>query len=76
MGAQIKTEGRVAVVQGVRQLSAAELVSPDLRGGASLVIAALAAEGTSTIGGTAHIDRGYESIENALRSVGADIKRI
>ena len=76
MGAQIKTEGRVAVVQGVRQLSAAELVSPDLRGGASLVVAALAAEGTSTIGGTAHIDRGYESIENALRSVGADIKRI
>lgn len=76
MGAQIKTEGRVAIVQGVRQLSAAELVSPDLRGGASLVIAALAAEGTSTIGGTAHIDRGYESIESALRSVGADIKRI
>ena len=76
MGATIKTEGRVAVVQGVRKLSAAELVSPDLRGGAALVIAALSAEGTSSIGGISHIDRGYESIEKALYSVGADIKRI
>ena len=76
MGAVIKTEGRVAVVQGVRRLSAAELVSPDLRGGAALVIAALGADGTSSIGGISHIDRGYESIEKALYSVGADIKRI
>ena len=76
MGAKIKTEGRVAVVQGVRQLSAAELVSPDLRGGAALVIAALCAEGTSSIGGISHIDRGYEAIEKSLYSVGADIKRI
>lgn len=76
MGAVIKTEGRVAVVQGVRRLSATELVSPDLRGGAALVIAALSAEGTSSIGGISHIDRGYESIEKALYSVGADIKRI
>lgn len=76
MGARIKTEGRVAVVQGVRKLSAAELVSPDLRGGAALVIAALCADGTSSIGGVAHIDRGYEAIEKSLYSVGADIKRI
>lgn len=76
MGAKIKTEGRVAVVQGVRRLSAAELVSPDLRGGAALVIAALCAEGTSTIGGISHIDRGYEAIEKSLYSVGADIRRI
>ena len=76
MGAVIKTEGRVAVVQGVRRLSATDLVSPDLRGGAALVIAALSAEGTSSIGGISHIDRGYESIEKALYSVGADIKRI
>ena len=76
MGAVIKTEGRVAVVQGVRRLSAAEIVSPDLRGGAALVIAALGADGTSSIGGISHIDRGYESIEKALYSVGADIKRI
>ena len=76
MGAKIKTEGRVAVVQGVRRLSAAELVSPDLRGGAALVIAALCAEGTSTIGGISHIDRGYEAIEKSLYSVGVDIRRI
>lgn len=66
----------MAVVQGVRRLSAAEIVSPDLRGGAALVIAALGADGTSSIGGISHIDRGYESIEKALYSVGADIKRI
>lgn len=76
MGAKIKTEGRVAVVQGVDGLSAAELVSPDLRGGAALVIAALCAEGTSSIGGISHIDRGYEAIEKSLCSIGADIRRM
>lgn len=75
MGADIKVEGKVAIVQGVKTLSGTELVATDLRGGAALVTAALGAEGTSVITGISHIDRGYESIEYALRGVGADIKR-
>ena len=75
LGASIKVEGRVAVVQGVPGLSGAKVCAGELRGGAALVTAALAAEGTSEISGTCFIDRGYESIETALRSVGADISR-
>ncbi len=75
LGASIKVEGRVAVVQGVPGLSGAKVCAGELRGGAALVTAALAAEGTSEISGTGFIDRGYESIETALRSVGADISR-
>ena len=75
-GASIKVEGRVAVVQGVEHLSGAKLCAGELRGGAALVTAALAAEGTSEITGVGYIDRGYESIEKALRSVGADISRV
>lgn len=75
LGASIKVEGRVAVVEGVERLSGAKLCAAELRGGAALVTAALAAEGTTEITGTCYIDRGYESIENALRSAGADIKR-
>lgn len=76
LGASIKVEGRVAIIQGVPRLSGAKLCAAELRGGAALVTAALAAEGTSEISGIQFIDRGYESIETALRSVGADIKRI
>lgn len=76
LGASIKTEGRVCVVQGVKRLSGAKLCAAELRGGAALVVAALAAEGTSEIGGLQYIDRGYENLEGALRSVGADIKRV
>ncbi|MDE7362361.1 MAG: UDP-N-acetylglucosamine 1-carboxyvinyltransferase [Oscillospiraceae bacterium] len=76
LGASIKTEGRVCVVQGVKRLSGAKVCAAELRGGAALVTAALAAEGTSEITGLGYIDRGYESIEGALRSVGADIKRV
>lgn len=76
LGASIKTEGRVCVVQGVKQLSGAKVRAAELRGGAALVIAALAAEGTSEISGLQYIDRGYESIESLLRSIGADIKRV
>lgn len=75
LGAKISVEGKVAVVTGVKGLSGAELLATDLRGGAALVTAALAAEGTSRISGLSHIDRGYENIEGVLRSVGADIKR-
>ncbi len=76
MGAKIKVEGKVAVVEGVSNLYGSELVATDLRGGAALVAAALGAEGKSVISNISHIDRGYESIEKALRAVGADIKRI
>lgn len=75
LGANISVEGRVAVVIGVKGLSGAELVATDLRGGAALVTAGLAADGTTKISGISHIDRGYENIEQVLRSVGADVKR-
>ena len=75
LGADISVEGRVAVVIGVKSLSGAELLATDLRGGAALVTAALAADGTTKISGISHIDRGYENIEQVLRSVGADISR-
>lgn len=75
LGAKIKVEGQVAIISGVQRLSGAKLCAAELRGGAALVTAALAAEGASEVSGLGYIDRGYESIENALRSVGADIKR-
>lgn len=75
MGAKIKVSGRVAVVEGVSRLHGAGMMATDLRGGAAMVIAALAAEGESTIGEIHHIDRGYEKIEDALTSVGAMVTR-
>lgn len=76
MGAKIKVEGKVAVVEGVNRLSAAKVQSGDLRGGAALVVAALAADGVTEIGGVHHIDRGYENIEGVLCSLGADVTRV
>ena len=76
LGAQIKVEGRVAIIEGVSRLTGAKLCAAELRGGAALVTAALAAEGTSEISGISYIDRGYENIEQALRSVGADIRKV
>ena len=76
LGAAIKVEGRVAIIQGVQRLSGAKLCAAELRGGAALVTAALSAEGTSEISGLCYIDRGYESIEKQLRLLGADIKRV
>lgn len=76
LGASIETEGRMCLVRGVKKLSGAKVCAAELRGGAALIIAALAAEGTSEVTGLGYIDRGYETIENALRSVGADIKRV
>ena len=75
LGAHIKVEGRVAVVEGVPFLSGAPVVAPDLRGGSSLVIAGLSARGTTEITGIRHIDRGYEKIEESLQTIGAQIKR-
>ncbi len=76
LGANIKVEGRVAVVEGVRRLSGAPVEAADLRGGAALVVAGLAAQGTTQISGLKHLDRGYESIEKSLALLGADVKRI
>ena len=76
MGADIRVEGKVAVVEGVKRLCGAKVCSPALRGGAGLVAAALSAEGVSEITDIKYIDRGYESIERILAALGADIKRI
>jgi UDP-N-acetylglucosamine 1-carboxyvinyltransferase len=76
MGASIKIEGRRAVVSGKTPLSAAAVLASDLRASASLVLAALVADGETIIDRVYHIDRGYEHIEEKLRGVGAQIRRI
>ncbi|HTU40060.1 MAG TPA: UDP-N-acetylglucosamine 1-carboxyvinyltransferase [Candidatus Aquilonibacter sp.] len=76
MGANIKIEGRRAVVAGKTQLSAAAVLASDLRASASLVLAALVADGETIIDRVYHLDRGYEKIEEKLKGVGAQIKRI
>ena len=76
MGANIKIEGRRAVVRGKTQLSGAAVLASDLRASASLVLAALVADGETIIDRVYHIDRGYENIEEKLRGVGAQIRRI
>lgn len=76
MGADIKVEGRSAVVSGVKKLYGTHLVARELRGGAALVVAALGAEGKSEISGVDYIDRGYEEIEKRLRECNACIERV
>ncbi len=76
MGANIKIEGRRAVVVGKTPLSAAAVLASDLRASASLVLAALVADGETIIDRVYHIDRGYEKIEEKLKAVGAQIRRI
>lgn len=76
MGAKIKVEDRVAVVEGSSQLSGTSVYSTDLRAGAAMVVAGLAAAGETIIGNIKHIDRGYEFLENKLISLGASIKRV
>lgn len=76
LGAKIKVEDKVAIVDGVRRLSGAEVKATDLRGAAALIVAGLGAEGITKISGLSHIDRGYEFIEKNLSQVGAVIKRI
>ena len=75
MGADIKVEGKVAVVCGVPKLYGAPVCSTDLRGGAALVAAGLGAEGETVITGLEHIDRGYECLQTTLSGLGADIVR-
>lgn len=73
MGADIRTEGRHAVVRGVPRLSGAPVRAADVRAGAALVVAALAAEGETVVFGRGHVDRGYADLAGKLRSLGADV---
>jgi UDP-N-acetylglucosamine 1-carboxyvinyltransferase len=75
MGADIRTEGHHAVVRGVPQLSGAPVKAPDIRAGVALVVAALRAEGETSVHDVHHIDRGYEDLVPKLRALGADIQR-
>lgn len=74
-GARIKVEGRMAVIEGVERLTGAKVSATDLRAGAALVLAALRAESETVIHNVKYIDRGYESIEEKLTALGADIER-
>jgi len=76
MGANIQVDSRVAVIEGVPELQPAPVRATDLRAGAALVVAALAANGTSEIEEISHIERGYEDLVGKLRGLGADIKKI
>jgi UDP-N-acetylglucosamine 1-carboxyvinyltransferase len=75
-GSDVEINDKLAIINGVKSLHGANVYSTDLRGGAALVVAALKAEGESTINCLEHIDRGYENLENNLSLLGADIKRI
>jgi len=76
MGANIKVDGRTATVRGKTGLSASSVMCSDLRASASLVLAALVADGQSVLDRVYHMDRGYERIEEKLRGVGAKIARV
>ncbi|OIQ62013.1 UDP-N-acetylglucosamine 1-carboxyvinyltransferase [Neomoorella thermoacetica] len=76
LGADIKIEGRVAVINGVPGLSGSMVEASDLRAGAALVIAGLLAEGQTLVEGVHHLDRGYEQLEKRLGDLGADIQRL
>ena len=75
-GAEIQVDQRIAIVEGKGQLTGAEVKAVDLRAGAAMVIAGLAASGTTVVGDIHHIERGYEKIVEKLRAVGADISKI
>ncbi len=76
MGADIKADGQLAVIQGVEQLKGAPVRADDLRAGAAMLIAGLAANGTTEVEDILHIDRGYEEVVEKFRGIGADIKRV
>lgn len=73
MGAKITTEGKTAIIKGVRKLSAAKVKSTDLRGGAAMVLAGLVADGITEVTDVEHILRGYEGLDKKLRTLGANI---
>ena len=76
MGADIRVEGHHAMIHGVKGLSGAQTTSPDLRGGAALVLAGLIAEGYTEVSAIHHIDRGYEGFVEKLQSIGAHVERL
>jgi len=76
MGARIQVDGKVAIIEGIEELSGAPVRACDLRAGAAMIIAGLAAKGETQVEEISHIERGYENIVEKLRSVGADIKKI
>jgi len=76
MGAKIDVQGGTATVTGVERLRGAPVMATDLRASVSLILAGLAAEGETTVHRVYHLDRGYESVEQKLRNVGAKIERI
>jgi UDP-N-acetylglucosamine 1-carboxyvinyltransferase len=75
LGADVRTEGHHAVVRGVERLSGTKVRATDIRAGAALVLAGLVAEGETQVSGAAHVDRGYEDFDGALRSLGASVRR-
>ena len=75
MGARIRTEGGTALVEGVSHYQGAPVMATDLRASASLVLAGLAARGTTTVSRVYHLDRGYERLEAKLQRLGARIAR-
>jgi UDP-N-acetylglucosamine 1-carboxyvinyltransferase len=76
LGAKIQIEGKVAMVEGVPQLSGATVMATDLRASASLVMAGLVAQGETVVDRIYHLDRGYDKMESKLRAIGADIERV
>ena len=76
MGAQIETDGPIAVIRGVDAYQGAQVMATDLRASASLVLAGLAARGTTEVSRVYHLDRGYERLETKLKALGARIKRV
>jgi UDP-N-acetylglucosamine 1-carboxyvinyltransferase len=75
LGADIRTDGHHAVVRGVDRLSGAQVKAPDIRAGAALVVAGLAADGETSVSEIHHIDRGYEDLVGRLAALGADVER-
>jgi UDP-N-acetylglucosamine 1-carboxyvinyltransferase len=76
MGADITTEAQHAIIRGVEKLSGCPVLAPDIRAGAALVLAGLRAEGTTEVGDSDHIDRGYEDLPGRLQALGARIERM
>jgi UDP-N-acetylglucosamine 1-carboxyvinyltransferase len=76
LGADIKLQGNVALVTGVERLQGAPVMATDIRASAALVLAALVAEGETTISRIYHLDRGYEALDQKLRGLGASVERI
>jgi UDP-N-acetylglucosamine 1-carboxyvinyltransferase len=76
MGADIDIMGRVAIVRGVPKLYGTSVSATDLRGGASLIVAGLGADGLTEVSNVHYIDRGYQEVETVLASVGANVKRV